>query len=305
MVNASPTGQSTRTTFRLNAIGRVESVRLECFEVVVALKMTSMFECVRKCSETYHRLFFISLFFIFLPRCFNPFTPKSDQCQLSPAASAEMLHHTVWRTWLFIVYSDERWLCYQLLATSLIHWVTIVSLIVHVKSLLRVLAISWSFHCCCSCCFCLCRWYRSCSKDDTLQFHSESSSHRQRFSLEAFKFIADHPFVFIHCHVKICNATDHACARKCSSRDRRAADHVRQDGRPLYSLSEGPFLLKSEETGVETSNSRASGGKLTIHQRLKLRLDGIVPNSAQIVNISLHLQYDISQGQNIPGRHFV
>ena len=36
----------------------------------------------------------------------NPFTPKSDQCQISPAASAEILHPTVWRTQLFIAYSD-------------------------------------------------------------------------------------------------------------------------------------------------------------------------------------------------------
>ena len=44
---------------------------------------------------------------------FNPFTPESDQFQISPAASPEILHHTVWRTWLFIAYSDERWLYYQ------------------------------------------------------------------------------------------------------------------------------------------------------------------------------------------------
>ena len=43
----------------------------------------------------------------------NPFTPESDQFQISPAASPEILHHTVWRTWLFIAYSDERWLYYQ------------------------------------------------------------------------------------------------------------------------------------------------------------------------------------------------
>ena len=43
----------------------------------------------------------------------NPFTPKSDQCQISPAASPIILHHTVWRTWLFITHSDERWLHYQ------------------------------------------------------------------------------------------------------------------------------------------------------------------------------------------------
>ena len=40
----------------------------------------------------------------------NPFTPKSDQFQISPAALPEILHHTVWRTWLFIAYSDKRWL---------------------------------------------------------------------------------------------------------------------------------------------------------------------------------------------------
>ena len=37
----------------------------------------------------------------------NPFTPESDQCQISPAASPEILHHTVWITWLFITCSDE------------------------------------------------------------------------------------------------------------------------------------------------------------------------------------------------------
>ena len=43
----------------------------------------------------------------------NPFTPESDQCQNSPAASQEIWHHTVWRTWLFIAYSDEKWLYYK------------------------------------------------------------------------------------------------------------------------------------------------------------------------------------------------
>ena len=28
----------------------------------------------------------------------NPFTPESDQCQISPAASASILRHIVWRT---------------------------------------------------------------------------------------------------------------------------------------------------------------------------------------------------------------
>ena len=41
---------------------------------------------------------------------FNPFTPESDQSQISPPAPPELLHHTVRRTWLIIAYSDERWL---------------------------------------------------------------------------------------------------------------------------------------------------------------------------------------------------
>ena len=43
----------------------------------------------------------------------SPPTPASDQCQNSPAASQEIWHHTVWRTWLFIAYSDEKWLYYK------------------------------------------------------------------------------------------------------------------------------------------------------------------------------------------------
>ena len=42
----------------------------------------------------------------------NPFTPESDQFQISPAASPEILHHTVRRTWLFIAYSDSHYLTY-------------------------------------------------------------------------------------------------------------------------------------------------------------------------------------------------
>ena len=39
----------------------------------------------------------------------NPFPPKSDQCKISPAASAEVLHHTVKKNLAF----HERWLYYQ------------------------------------------------------------------------------------------------------------------------------------------------------------------------------------------------
>ena len=44
---------------------------------------------------------------------FTPFIPKNDQCQISPVASPQILHHTVWRTWPYIAYSDQRWSYYQ------------------------------------------------------------------------------------------------------------------------------------------------------------------------------------------------
>ena len=47
---------------------------------------------------------------------------KSAQFQTSPAASPVILHHTVRRTWLFIAYSDERWLLLPILTISLIHF---------------------------------------------------------------------------------------------------------------------------------------------------------------------------------------
>ena len=65
-------------------------------------------------------------------------------------------------------------------------------------------------------------------------YYSGPSSSAQRFSLEAFKFIAGHPFVFVHCHVIVCNATNPAsqCAKICpsSGRGKRVVgDHVVDD----------------------------------------------------------------------------
>ena len=52
----------------------------------------------------------------------NTFTPKSDQVQISPVASPVILRHTVWRTWLFIAYSDWKMILVPVLTTSLIHF---------------------------------------------------------------------------------------------------------------------------------------------------------------------------------------
>ena len=65
---------------------------------------------------------FVSLWALSLPDK-QSMCGESDEFRISPAASPEILHHTVsWRTRLFIAYSDERWLYYQFSLTSHIHF---------------------------------------------------------------------------------------------------------------------------------------------------------------------------------------
>ena len=52
----------------------------------------------------------------------NPFTPKTDQVQISPAASPEILHHTVWRTWVFIASLRWKLIILPIIATPLVHF---------------------------------------------------------------------------------------------------------------------------------------------------------------------------------------
>ncbi|KAL9968063.1 hypothetical protein ACROYT_G026389 [Oculina patagonica] len=103
---------------------------------------------------------------------------------------------------------------------------------------------------------------QGCPSDLTVEYYSAPSVSAQRFSLEAFRFIADYPFVFVHCHVTVCNATDpdSECVMNCPSSGlarRSVDDHVND----VYSLVQGPLYLvrgKQEETrenGLESSGS--------------------------------------------------
>ena len=99
-----------------------------------------------------------------------------------------------------------------------------------------------------------------CPNDVTVKYHSSPSISAQRFSLEAFKFIADHPLVFVHCLVVVCNSTDPAsqCAKKCppSGRVRReVTDHMSK----VYSLAQGPIQLVREKREEKRGNGFTSG----------------------------------------------
>lgn len=117
-------------------------------------------------------------------------------------------------------------------------------------------------HWCPFCFFC------SCKVDETLIYHP-SNHLSERFSVESFSFIGDHPFVFVHCHVRICNASDpnSKCVRICEDVERRKRDvsYAAELGNDVYPLAQGPLsLLKEEVDGKGRSSSIESAGKSSL-----------------------------------------
>jgi len=85
-----------------------------------------------------------------------------------------------------------------------------------------------------------------CKIDDTVSFIPTVDKTSQRFSLEAFKFLGDHQFVFMHCKVKICNATNPTsrCAKGCLQQRRKRSLDSEETKDEEYRLAQGPFMRK-------------------------------------------------------------
>ena len=88
-----------------------------------------------------------------------------------------------------------------------------------------------------------------CAVDNTVEFHHPPNPQKQRFSLEAFQYVSKHPYVFMHCRVKICNATDSnsRCARGCVKRELRSVETLHETVDDVYSLAQGPLTLDREK----------------------------------------------------------
>ena len=73
-----------------------------------------------------------------------------------------------------------------------------------------------------------------------------------RFSTEAFKFIADHPFVFVHCQIRICDASNSGsrCAQECIKEGRLRRDVSDED--KLYPLAQGPLTIASDAAEMKS-----------------------------------------------------
>ena len=95
--------------------------------------------------------------------------------------------------------------------------------------------------------------------DDTVHFLPTDDSRTKRYEIEAFSFVGDHQFVYMHCKVRICNASDpHSrCAKGCiPPRERRSLNAVSQSKDEEAYLAEGPFMRgdgdEDETKDIET-----------------------------------------------------
>ncbi|RMX56740.1 hypothetical protein pdam_00021207 [Pocillopora damicornis] len=85
-----------------------------------------------------------------------------------------------------------------------------------------------------------------CCVDKTTKFVPTPKTEESRFSIEGFKFIADHPFVFLHCQMRICDSDDlnSRCSQGCLKGSREKRDANNED--KLYSLVQGPLTIDDD-----------------------------------------------------------
>ena len=101
--------------------------------------------------------------------------------------------------------------------------------------------------------------------DETLIYHP-SKPRSERFSLESFKFIGEHAFVFVHCHVRICNISDpdSKCVRICEDRRKRDVSYASESRDDMYPLAQGPLSLEKavkKASSKRTHSPAKSAGK--------------------------------------------
>jgi len=101
----------------------------------------------------------------------------------------------------------------------------------------------------------------SCPVDKTTITIQSQKVGVDRFSTEAFKFIADHPFVFVHCQIRICDASNPGsrCAQGCIKEARLRRDVSDED--KLYSLAQGTLTIAND--AMEMKSRKRSNKKGT------------------------------------------
>lgn len=91
--------------------------------------------------------------------------------------------------------------------------------------------------------------------DETTSVIPSTAVGISQFITEGFKFIADHPFVFIHCHIRICDAgnPNSRCKQGCIKETRKRRDV--SNGDKLYPLAQGPLTIDSDVKDISTKST--------------------------------------------------
>ncbi|XP_028394918.1 uncharacterized protein LOC114519064 [Dendronephthya gigantea] len=113
-----------------------------------------------------------------------------------------------------------------------------------------------------------------CDKDETIRHYTYGMSSVQRFSIQAFRFLSQHRFVYLHCDLVVCYRYDSnsTCSRStsCPRRVRRdAADKPSDDASKKYALSFGPLMYRKKST------DKSSEGQTGVNTTLLGSLVGV------------------------------
>ncbi|XP_066270125.1 CUB and zona pellucida-like domain-containing protein 1 [Branchiostoma lanceolatum] len=92
-----------------------------------------------------------------------------------------------------------------------------------------------------------------CASDPTLKIYNINDNSKERFGLEAFRFIREVKTVYVHCEVIVCNAADSGsrCAQGCVSRGKRDAGE-KVDMRGRHMIYQGPIVLDDDKEAANT-----------------------------------------------------
>ncbi|CAB4032392.1 Hypothetical predicted protein [Paramuricea clavata] len=85
--------------------------------------------------------------------------------------------------------------------------------------------------------------------------------------MQAFRFLSERRFVYLHCDLVVCHRYDYnsTCARStsCSRRYRRDVDQQSEDVSGMYALSFGP-VMKGKESADKSAGAHSEASNTTL-----------------------------------------
>ena len=112
----------------------------------------------------------------------------------------------------------------------------------------------------------------SCPRDPSVRFHASSDPTKVRFSFEAFQFLGDHDYVFVHCRVHVCdvNDTNSRCAKGCLSGNNPVQDNAKHSSKAQQSDKPAKkSVAESKEKHIKKVISSVSDKTAKVHAAAK------------------------------------